>query len=63
MASRHVEPIDIHGFVAKMAAAREREWSNVLTDEEGPDWEYLLGLHLQLCELEHLLYRLEDLPL
>lgn len=64
-AERRVEPdpVDIYDFVAKLAGARHNEWSRVLMDEESPDWEYLLGLHLQLCELDHLLYRLEDIPL
>ena len=57
------DPIDLHDFIGRSVAAREREWANVLIDEEGPDWEYLLALHLQLCELEHLLYRLKEMPL
>jgi hypothetical protein len=47
-----------------MYDARHVEWSLELFDSgKEIDWEYLLGLHLQMCELEHLRERIEELPL
>ena len=41
--------------------ARQSAWSVELSEEEEIDWSYLLALHLQMCELEHLQRTLEEI--
>jgi hypothetical protein len=61
---KKITPEEIRAFIEKMYDARTVEWSLELFDSGAEiDWEYLLGLHLQMCELEHLRERIEELPL
>jgi hypothetical protein len=54
-----VTPAQIRTYIKDMYDARQGEWASSLLYDD-IDWSYLLGLHLQLRELEHLQRRLED---
>ena len=56
-----VTPEQIRTYIEDMYAARQGEWSSSLR-LKNIDWAYLLGLHLQMRELEHLQRRFEEQP-
>ncbi len=56
---RPASPEQIRGQLTDDYLARQIEWSLAL-DAERVDWAYLLGLHLQMTEIEHLTESLED---
>ena len=61
---RKITPEQIRFYIEDMYQARQSEWHIELFDSgKEIDWSYLLGLHLQLCELEHLRERMEEIPL
>jgi hypothetical protein len=50
-----ITPEKIRASLSDIYDSRQVEWSVQLCGEEDEiDWSYLLGLHLQMCELEHL---------
>lgn len=61
---KRVTPQEIRSYIEEQCDLRQTEWSIELFDKcNDIDWARLLGLHLQLVELEHLRERLEELPL
>jgi hypothetical protein len=61
---KKVTPDEIRAYIEEAYQARQTEWCIELIDRcNDVDWAALLGLHLQLVELEHLRERMEDLPL
>jgi hypothetical protein len=61
---RKITPEQIRFYIEDMYHARQSEWLVELFEPgDEIDWSYLLGLHLQLCELEHLRERMEEIPL
>jgi len=50
-----ITPEKIRAALSDIYDSRQVEWSvELFGEEEEIDWSYLLGLHLQMCELEHL---------
>jgi hypothetical protein len=50
-----ITPEKIRASLSYAYDARQSAWSVELCgEEEEIDWSYLLALHLQMCELEHL---------
>jgi hypothetical protein len=50
-----ITPEKIRASLSYAYDARQSAWSVQLCgEEEEIDWSYLLALHLQMCELEHL---------
>lgn len=61
---KRATPEQIRAYIEDQYELRQTEWCVQLFDHcDGIDWAVLLGLHLQMVELEHLRERLEDLPL
>ncbi len=56
---RPASPQQIRAQLTDDYLARQIEWSLGL-DAERIDWTYLLGLHLQMTEIEHLTESLEE---
>jgi hypothetical protein len=54
-----VTPEQIRTYIKDMYDARQGEWSSSLLHRK-IDWSYLLGLHLQMMELEHLQSKIEE---
>jgi hypothetical protein len=58
---RRITPAKIRAAIGDIYDSRQMDWSIELCgEEEEIDWSYLLGLHLQMCELEHLQRTLEE---
>jgi hypothetical protein len=54
---------EIRSYIEEAYDVRQTEWGLELFDKCNEiDWNYLLGLHLEMVELEYLLNRTEDLP-
>ena len=58
-ASQPLDPFQRH--LEAVYATRMVQWHQQLRLLEQPDWELLLGLHLQLTELERMCAGLEDM--
>ena len=58
---RRATPEQLRSYVYEMYALRQAEWQLQLLEDERPDWSSLLGLHLQLSELERLQTAVEEL--
>ncbi len=58
-ASRPLDPFQRH--LEAVYATRMVQWHQQLHVLEQPDWELLLGIHLQLTELERMYAGLEDM--
>lgn len=56
-----VTPHKIWAYINDLYRCRQLEWDVELRGEGSPDWERLLGLHLQMRELEHLTAGIEEL--
>lgn len=57
-----ITPEKIRRSLSYAYDARQSAWSVELCgEEEEIDWSYLLALHLQMCELEHLQRTLEEI--
>ena len=57
-----VTPEKIRASLSYAYDVRQSAWSVELRgEEEEIDWSYLLALHLQMCELEHLQRTLEEI--
>jgi hypothetical protein len=57
-----ITPAKIRAAINDIYDSRQMDWSIELCgEEEEIDWSYLLGLHLQMCELEHLQRTLEEI--
>lgn len=53
-------PEQLQQFVERMADEHQIAWQSELLGN-APYWEYLLGLHLRLVELEHMGTAVEEL--
>jgi hypothetical protein len=59
---RRITPAKIRAAINDVYDSRQAEWSvELYGEDEEIDWSYLLGLHLQMCELEHLQRTLEEM--
>jgi hypothetical protein len=59
---RRITPAKIRAAINDVYDSRQMEWSvELYGEDEEIDWSYLLGLHLQMCELEHLQRTLEEM--
>ena len=59
---QEITPEKIRAAIDNVYDSRQVEWSvELFGEEEEIDWSYLLGLHLQMCELEHLQRTLEEI--
>jgi hypothetical protein len=56
-----ITPEKIRTYLGYAYDARQSAWSVELNEEEEVDWSYLLALHLQMCELEHLQRTLREI--
>lgn len=58
---QRITPAKIRAAINEVYDSRQMEWSvEIFGEDEEIDWAYLLGLHLQMCELEHLQRTLEE---
>jgi hypothetical protein len=51
---KQVTPDQIRAYIEESYQLRQAEWHLQLLEDERPDWSSLLGLHLQMTELEQL---------
>jgi hypothetical protein len=59
---QRITPAKIRAAINEVYDSRQMEWSvEIFGEDEEIDWSYLLGLHLQMCELEHLQRTLEEM--
>jgi hypothetical protein len=59
---QRITPAKIRAAINEAYDSRQMEWSiELFGEDEEIDWSYLLGLHLQMCELEHLQRTLEEM--
>jgi hypothetical protein len=58
---QRITPAKIRAAINEVYDSRQMEWSvEIFGEDEEIDWSYLLGLHLQMCELEHLQRTLKE---
>ena len=60
-ASQPANALDALSVTCKRLRTRMVQWHQQLRVLEQPDWELLLGIHLQLTELERMYAGLEDM--
>jgi hypothetical protein len=58
---KQVSPEEIRAYIEDSLRLRQAEWHLQLLEDEQPDWSMLLGLHLQMSELERLEAGVEEL--
>jgi hypothetical protein len=59
---QRITPAKIRAAINEVYDSRQMEWSvEIFGEDEEIDWSYLLGLHLQMCELEHLQRTFEEM--
>ena len=54
-------PEQIRAYIEESYQLRQAEWQLQLLEDERPNWSTLLGLHLQMSELEPLQAGVEEL--
>jgi hypothetical protein len=58
---QRITPAKVRAAINDVYDSRQMEWSvELYGEDEEIDWSYLLGLHLQMCELEHLQRTLKE---
>jgi hypothetical protein len=58
---KQATPEQIRSYIEECYQLRQAEWHIQLLEDERPNWSEMLGLHLQLAELERLQAGVEEL--